>query len=774
MTDVAQVPMVTMFIDGIEVTVPKGTMAIRAAESIGRIIPRFCDHPLLDPAGACRQCIVEVPDMGNGRGNKPQAACTLEVAPNMQILTGQGSPIAHKAQEGMLELLLINHPLDCPICDKGGECPLQNQAHKYGRAESRYEGVKRTYPKPISISKLILLDRERCVLCQRCTRFSQQIAGDPFISLLERGAKSQIGIEQERPYDSYFSGNVIQICPVGALTSADYRFRARPFDLVSTTTACEHCASGCELRTDHRRYEVLRRMAGDDPDVNEEWNCDKGRFGFFYTREDRVSMPLVRKDGELVEASWPEAIDAAVEGLTRAGASVGVLTGGRLTVENSFAYSKFARAILGTNNIDFRARQTSPEETSFLTAVIANNQALEMGVTYAELERAKRVVLVNFEPEDESPMVFLRLRKAWLKKHVEVLSIGAFLSNGSVKMGARLVPTKPGDEAAALAQLGEEGQLDADTVILVGERAATTAGCLTQVVRQAQSTGARFAWVPRRAGEVGAVRAGCLPGLLPGGRSLALPQARVDVEATWGGASLPTSRGLSGDEMITAAANGELDALIVSGVELADLPNPELARAAVTKAFVISIEQRMSEIAENADVVLPAALLEEQIGTFLNWEGRARAVNRVNHKSNSVMTDVRILAALADALGKDLGFRSPSTAGQALAELGAWDGPIADEFEQVEPAVGKADISISTWRTLLDDSRAFDGAEHIAFTEPIAKMNAKTAARLGLNDSEIVKISTEKGEVDIPLRIVDGILDGVVWLPARAKEGDAR
>ena len=773
MTDVAPVPMVTMFIDGIEVTVPKGTMAIRAAETIGRIIPRFCDHPLLDPAGACRQCIVEVPDMGNGRGNKPQAACTLEVAPNMQILTGQGSEVARKAQEGMLELLLINHPLDCPICDKGGECPLQNQAHKYGRAETRYEGVKRTYPKPISISKLVLLDRERCVLCQRCTRFSQQIAGDPFISLLDRGAKSQIGIEQEQPYDSYFSGNVIQICPVGALTSADYRFRARPFDLVSTRTACEHCASGCELRTDHRRYEVLRRMAGDDPEVNEEWNCDKGRFGFFYTREDRVTMPFVRREGELVEASWPEAIDAAVEGLAKAGASVGVLTGGRLTVENSFAYSKFARAVLGTNNIDFRARQSSDEEKSFLSSVIAGGQAKDLGVTYAELERAKRVILVDFEPEDESPMVFLRLRKGWLKNRVEVLAVAPFLSNGSVKMGARLVPTLPGDEAAALAQLGEEGMLDADTIILVGERAATSAGCLTQVVRQSSATGARFAWVPRRAGEVGAVRAGCLPGLLPGGRSVALPQARVDVEATWG-VQLPTTQGLGGDEMVTAAANGELAALVVSGVELADLPNPELGREAVTKSFVISIEQRMSEIAANADVVLPAALLEEQIGTFLNWEGRERAVNRVNHKSESVMTDVRILAALTDALGKDLGFRSPATAAEALAELGAWDEPGTDRFEGIEADPVADEIRISTWRTLLDDSRAFDGAEHIDFTKPIAKMSAKTASELGVNDSEIVKISTDKGEVEIPLRIVDGILDGVVWLPAHAKEGGAR
>ncbi|HBX80457.1 MAG TPA: NADH-quinone oxidoreductase subunit G, partial [Propionibacteriaceae bacterium] len=244
---------VTLFIDGIQVSVPKGTMAIRAAEKLGIAIPRFCDHPLLDPQGACRECMVEVPDAGNGRGfPKPQTSCTLEVAPNMQIKTQNTSPVAAKAQSGILEFLLINHPLDCPICDKGGECPLQNQAMSNGRGETRYEGVKRTFPKPVSISAQILLDRERCVLCARCTRFSEQISGDPFIALVERGALQQVGMYADQPYDSYFSGNVIQICPVGALTSTDYRFVSRPFDLVSTPVTCEHCAAGCQLRTDHR------------------------------------------------------------------------------------------------------------------------------------------------------------------------------------------------------------------------------------------------------------------------------------------------------------------------------------------------------------------------------------------------------------------------------------------------------------------------------------------------------------------------------------------
>ena len=289
----AQDPVVT--IDGIEISVPPGTLVIRAAEQLGIRIPRFCDHPLLDPAGACRQCLVEVEGQ-----RKPLASCTTTVTDGMIVRTQFTSPVADKAQQGVMELLLINHPLDCPVCDKGGECPLQNQAMSNGRGDSRFEGVKRTFPKPIAISSQVLLDRERCVNCTRCTRFSQQIAGDPFIDLLERGAGQQVGIYAEEPFDSYFSGNTVQICPVGALTGTAYRFRARPFDLVSSPSVCEHCASGCAQRTDHRRGTVLRRLAGDDPQVNAEWNCDKGRWAFTYATEpDRLTTPLVR-GGEAV------------------------------------------------------------------------------------------------------------------------------------------------------------------------------------------------------------------------------------------------------------------------------------------------------------------------------------------------------------------------------------------------------------------------------------------------------------------------------------------
>src|SRR5579863_1106136 len=394
---------VTVTIDGFEMTVPKGMLVIRAAELLGIQIPRFCDHPLLDPVGACRQCLVEVEGQA-----KPLASCTTTCTDGMKVRTQLTSQVADKAQAGVMEMLLINHPLDCPMCDKGGECPLQNQAMSNGRGESRFTETKRTFAKPVALSSEVLLDRERCVSCARCTRFAEQIAGDPLIELLERGPEQQVGIADGVPFDSYFSGNTVQICPVGALTGAAYRFRSRPFDLVSTPSVCEHCAAGCRQRTDHRRGMVTRRLAGNDPQVNEEWNCDKGRWAFTYaTQPDRLVTPLVRdEDGLLRPASWAEAIGAAAAGLAAARGRAGVLTGGRLTLEDAYAYAKFTRVALGSNDIDSRARPHSAEEMQFLAAQVAG-RGIE--VSYASLENAPAVLLAGFEPEDESPIVFLRL-----------------------------------------------------------------------------------------------------------------------------------------------------------------------------------------------------------------------------------------------------------------------------------------------------------------------------------------------------------------------------
>jgi NADH-quinone oxidoreductase subunit G len=772
---VEKADLVTLTIDEVEVSVPKDTLVIRAAEQIGVQIPRFCDHPLLAPVGACRQCLVEVVDAGNGRPiPKPQASCTLAVADGMVVKTQGTSPVADKAQQGIMEFLLINHPLDCPVCDKGGECPLQNQAMSNGRGESRYVEQKRTFPKPINISAQVLLDRERCVLCARCTRFSEQIAGDPFIALIERGALQQVGIYEKEPFESYFSGNTIQICPVGALTSASYRFRARPFDLVSTPSICEHCASGCALRTDHRRGKVTRRLAGFDPEVNEEWNCDKGRFAFMYSRQpDRLTHPLVRDEdtGELRPASWPEAFAVAARGLQAAAGSVGVLTGGRLTAEDAYAYSKFARVALGTNDIDFRARPHSAEEADFLASTVS---ATSLEVTYTDLERARKVVLVGFEPEDESPIVFLRLRKA-AGKGTQVFSVAPFTSRGLEKMHGTLIPAIPGTEASVIEGLAHDGDvaLDAGGVILVGERMATVPGALSAAVALAGTTGAKLAWVPRRAGDRGAVETGCLPNLLPGGRPVANADARVDAGAAWGVSSLPDQPGRDGDGIIAAAAAGELRALVIGGVELADLPDPALAaRAVETAGFVVNLEVRASEVSPHAHVVFPVAPVTEKAGSFVDWEGRVRTFDNVFREPGS-LPDLRVLSGIAEEMGVQLGFRTVEQVRAEMSDFGPWDGERAAAPTVPAPAApvapGGAAV-LATWKLLIDDGRMLDGDEYLKATAraPVALVSAQTLAGLGVEVGARVSLSTDRGAVELPVAVAD-LPDGVVWAPASSR-----
>jgi NADH-quinone oxidoreductase subunit G len=756
----AAVDLVTITIDDTTLSVPKGTLVIRAAELIGVQIPRFCDHPLLDPVGACRQCLVEVEGQ-----RKPLASCTTTVTEGMVVRTQCTSVIADQAQHSVMELLLINHPLDCPVCDKGGECPLQNQAMSSGRTETRFTDVKRTFEKPINLSSEVLLDRERCVLCARCTRFSNQIAGDPFIELLERGALQQVGIAAGEPFDSYFSGNTVQICPVGALTGAAYRFRARPFDLVSSPSVCEHCASGCAQRTDHRRGVVLRRLAGDDPEVNEEWNCDKGRWAFTYTRlGDRISTPMVRDDdGNLRTASWPEAIGRAAAAL--ASARTGVLVGGRLTTEDAYAYSKFTRMALGTNDIDFRARPLSAEETDFLAAHVAGNRSL----TYSDLETAPAVLLAGFEPEDESPIIFLRLRKAVRQRALPVWTIAPFASRGSVKLAARLIPAAPGGEAAALDELAGEALLNQPgAVILVGERLASSPGALSAAARLAEATGARLAWVPRRAGDRGALDAGCLPNLLPGGRPVADPIARQQVRDLWNVGELPSEPGRDSTALLAAAAHGEIDTLLIGGVEPADLADPDAALAAIEAAgFVISLELRESAVTALADVVFPVAPVTEKAGSFTDWQGRSRPFEAA--LTSNAAPDLRVLQTLADELGIDLGFRTAEQAAAEMARLGVWDG--ARQARQATTSRGAVSLQsgeavLAGWRMLLDAGRLQDGEPHLAGTARpvVARLSAATAAGIGASDGEAVTVSTARGSIVLPLEITE-MADGVVWLP---------
>ncbi|MFS4488720.1 NADH-quinone oxidoreductase subunit G [Dietzia kunjamensis] len=840
--------LVTLTVDGREVSMPPGTLIIRAAERLGVQIPRFCDHPLLEPAGACRQCIVEVEG-----APKPVTSCTTPVTQDMQVRTQFTSEMADKAQRGVMELLLINHPLDCPVCDKGGECPLQNQALSSGHGRSRFTEVKRTFPKPIAISSQVLLDRERCVMCARCTRFSEQIAGDPFIDLFERGARQQVGVYGDEPFESYFSGNTVQICPVGALTGAQYRFRARPFDLVSSPAVCEHCASGCGQRTDHRRGKVLRRLAGDDPEVNEEWNCDKGRWAFTYaTQRDRITTPMVRGEGGgLVPVPWSTALATAAQGLAAARGRAGVLTGGRLTAEDAYAYAKFARTVLGTNDVDFRTRHHSAEEADFLADRVARRGpggGSEQGsgggpgqdsgprqggeaVTYADLETAPAVLLVGFDPEEESPIVFLRLRRAARDHGLKVFSIAPFATPAIRKTRGALLPTVPGAEPEVLSALAvvpsepsgtgpsattdpTRGALptllrEPGAVILVGERLGAVPGGLTAAAALADTTGARLAWIPRRAGERGALETGCLPGLLPGGAPVSDDDARRTLAELWRCDDLPATPGRSTAEQLAAAGSGELGALLIGGVEAADLPDPRAALAAIDAAgFVVSLELRRSEITDRADVVLPVAAVAEKAGTFVNWEGRTRPFAAALTGTDA-LPDHRVLNALAEETGAWFGLAdvesarremqavshalrpasaysdpqprpgrasrtdrsagetpSPGAAAGSAASAGAAAGSGASARAAAGPEPGAGQAVLATWRMLLDDGRMQDGEPHLAGTarRPVARLSPTTARELGAADGDPVTVSTDRGAITLPLAVTE-MPDRVVWVP---------
>ena len=821
--------LVKVTIDDVELDVPAGTLVIRAAEQAGIRIPRFCDHPLLEPVAACRQCLVEVgmPDRNTGELRfmpKPQPSCAQTVTPGMVVKTQHTSEVARRAQEGVMEFLLINHPLDCPICDKGGECPLQNQAMSEGRESSRFIDAKRTYRKPLKLTSQILLDRERCILCQRCVRFGKEIAGDPFLDLQGRGGGTaptehhhfmgeQVGsfdtavldyfnpqekdnvkagisgpYGQEgiigslnegdlapndrdvsgRAFASYFSGNIIQICPVGALTSNDYRFRARPFDLVSTASVTEHDASGSAIRVDIRRGEVLRRLAGNDPEVNEEWITDKDRFAFKWSGVQRLNTPFVRENGQLVPTSWSDALDRvhrALAGLS--GDQVGFLPGGRLSFEDAWAWSKFARTVVGSDSIDMRSRSHSEEERSFLAAHVAGSG---LGVTYSQLENAGQVLLVGLEPEDECGAIFLRMRKATRKGKLRVASLAPMTSRGLAKLSGELLRCAPGTEVEVAAEIREGGEfadlasrLDGG-VILVGERASRTPGLLSEVVRLAERTNCRIQWVPRRAGERGGVEAGLLPGLLPFGRPLASQEARESL--AWG--EIPAQRGLDATQMLEAAADGRLKALVVGGVDLRDFDDPAAARKALDQVdFLVSLEVRRSEVTDRADVVLPVAPPLEKNGTFINWEGRLRPFGQAI--ASRSQTDRLVFDALASEFGVDLGLHDLVGLYDQVNPLMQWNGQ-REEFVPAKASelveVGQGEALLATHKPMLDAGRLQDGAGMLAGSarRPVVFASRATVAGLGIDEGEELTLSTQRGSIMLPLQFAD-LPDGVVWVP---------
>lgn len=396
-----------------------------------------------------------------------------------------------------------------------------------------------------------------------------------------------------------------------------------------------------------------------------------------------------------------------------------------------------------------------------------------MTLTYTDLESARVIVLAGFEPEEESPIVFLRLRKAARTHGTEIVSIAPFASRGLAKMSGRLIPTVPGGEAQALNRL--TGELPAGAIILVGERLAGSPGALSAASRLADTTGSRLAWIPRRAGERGALEAGCLPNLLPGGRPVTDGRAREQIANAWGTTDLPAALGRDTSGILAAAGDGTLGALLIGGVEPADLPDPDAALAAIGAApFVVSLELRGSAVTELADVVLPVAPAVEKNGSFLNWEGRIRAFSAV--LPTDAMSDAQLLHVLAAESGINLACPTPAVAGAELGRLGSWEGRRSvppNVPDGVAPRTLAGTAILAGWRMLLDGGRLQDGEPNLAGTahSAVARLAAVTAAEIGAAEGDSVIVSTDRGRITLPLEITEMPL-GVVWVPLNSPESN--
>jgi NADH-quinone oxidoreductase subunit G len=763
-------PGTTVTIDGKEITVPAGTLIIRAAEQLGIEIPRFCEHPLLSPIGACRQCYVEIEGQ-----RKLFTSCTTAVADGMVVHTQNTSEEAHVAQVANLEFLLLNHPLDCPICDRGGECPLQDQALAFGPGESRYVESKRVYDKPIPLSPLVSLDRERCVLCTRCTRFCDEISGDRFIELFARGAGEQVAISAGEDFRSPFSGNTVQICPVGALTSTPYRFVARPFDLRSVDTVCPHCASGCNLKLDVRRGQVVRHLARDNYDVNDAWLCDKGRYGYrFPDAPDRVTTPLIRDHG-LEPASFGEVFET-IAGWARGG-RVAFLTGGRLTDEDHYALSKLARVVFGSNDLDHR-RTFHGGHAEVASAATA------MQVTYRDVERAKAILIVGLDAEQESPILHLRIRKAATRFGARVFVVHPRRTR--LHDVAEHVLARPGHEAAVLEEILDAAGADdspagriaaglreasGDAVVLAGPSLTEHPLAADVAMRLANAFGARFSLVPRRANDRGALRGGVHPTLLPGGRRIDDATARAEVEQVWGELS-NTTPGRNAHEILRAAAKREIDLLFLIGVDpLRDFPDATAVRHAlgnVEHKIVQSLE--VGSLEPFADAVLPAAAFLEKDGHFTDWEGRSQRLRAIRAPAGIARPDWEIFVGLADAMNVPLGFRTLEELQEEMAHVAA---PRevrirSDAYVGTGRPQFLEDLTLFTYPLLVDEGRLLEGAAELKAAledEPFVEVNPADAEKLRLADGGRVRLTTEAGAAEVPVRITPHVAAGAVFVP---------
>jgi len=676
---------VSFTIDGREATAAAGEFLIAAAERSGTFIPRFCYHPRMKPVGMCRMCLVEV---GGPRGPSLQPACYVPVTEGMEVVTE--SEAVKKAQDGVLEFLLVNHPLDCPVCDKGGECPLQDQTLAYGPGETRFVEEKRHWPKPIPISELVLLDRERCIQCGRCVRFANEIAGEAQIDFLGRGDAIEVNIFDGHAFSSYFSGNTVQICPVGALTATPYRFTGRPWDLDQVESTCTTCALGCRVAVQSSFNRVTRQLGIDSDPVNHSWLCDKGRYGYEAVNgEERVTEPLVRgEDGELAPASWAEALEAVAQRLAavrdeRGPQAIGVIGGARLTNEDAYAWAKLAKGVLGTDSVDAQLGDGLPAD-------------LVLGLPRATIDdatSARCVVVLAGDLREELPVLSIRLRGAALDDGVPVVELTP-LRTSLTEWATASLPYRPGEPGAlaralvsgarpetvdadvwtaatgALAGAGEGGE---GIVVVLGRPSlAEHEAVVADAALALAAAWPKAAFLPalRRGNVLGALDMGLAPGVLPG--RVGLDGGRAWYADAWGAAPEAPGRDCAG--ILAALAEGDMGALVLLGADpLADFPDARTAAAALEAApFVVAVDSFLSSSSATADVVLPAVMHHERSGTTTNIEGRITRVGQKIVAPGQCWPDWMIAAELAARLGGDLGVASV--------------GDLWDEIERLSPA----------------------------------------------------------------------------------------
>ena len=783
--------LITVTINGVKQKVHGQSLLIKAAEEAGTYIPRFCWHPRMTPVGMCRMCLVEVE---GPRGTMLVPACTTPVSAEMVVHTE--SETVKKAQEGILEFLLANHPLDCPVCDRGGECPLQDQTMSYGPGESRFVEEKRHYEKPIPISDLVMLDRERCILCARCTRFSDEISGDPLIEFMDRGNGTQVNTFTDEPFASYFSGNTVQICPVGALTATPYRFRARPWDLRVIASTCVVCTAGDAISVHASQNEVLRYLGVDNDATNHGWLSDKCRFGFEYINSDeRLTVPLVRaKDGSLEEASWSEALNLVAEKLSaiieeHGAQAVAGLGGARGTNEDAYAFAKFMRTVIGSGHLD--AQMDDGLNPQFLAALSGRG-------VIGDLETAKTILLWAPDLKEEHPTLYLRVRRAAQELGAKLIVVHP-RRTGLDDRATYKFTYKPGEGAAALeALMAGEGEYAAaraalnqgPVVAIVGRTGLTESPVLAESVAAfaRDLPGGSVLPIVRRSNTYGALDMGVAPTLLPGRAGIGSP-GLANLEALWGG--LPTKAGYDAAAIATGVSEGSIKALILLGADpVADMPNGiDLAAA----DLVVAIDLFLTDSSTRADVVLPAVGFSEKEGTVTNLEGRVQKVNKVVPGPGQAREDWSILDDLAARMGKPMGLASAEAIAKEIAQVApayegvtwdlvTWDQPdgavvpLGAERAPLEyvpviaPRNGAAkhdDFVLHSARTMYDDGVICQQGPSIGKLAPgaAAHLNPADAKKLGVASGNLVKLSALTEEAELPV-LVDGSLpDGVVYVP---------